>query len=124
MYGKQDLVDYDVLSPDFNEHATEIARILIYEGRRVAIKTGMTGKTRKIFVDIAPDAIIDITLIEEDEYEMYDLVEDPTEVNNLVNNSSMETTKQELHELRKKTVAERIGVKDFDSAVESWNQFG
>ena len=63
-----DVVDYDVLSYNFIEMAEKLAKILSKEYMYVKTVTGMTGKTRKIFINIKNDAIIDISYISEEHY--------------------------------------------------------
>lgn len=62
------IYDYDVMATDFVKKATMLGKHLQNNGYKVKIVTGVTGKTRKIFVDISSDAIIDISLIENFEY--------------------------------------------------------
>jgi hypothetical protein len=71
LYEKYKLADYDVLTPKFEEIADSLSTLLMekYGYRKIKVVTGLTGKTRKIFVNLSPEAIIDISYISEDHYE-------------------------------------------------------
>ena len=61
--------DYDVYSLDFVKDSEDLASILLKNGYDyVRIGSGMTGKTRKIWVDINPEASIDITQLSQFKY--------------------------------------------------------
>lgn len=63
------LADWDVLIPKFEEVANDIVKILSKnQYNKIRIVTGMTGKTRKIFVNLNSTAIIDITYISDLNY--------------------------------------------------------
>jgi len=60
---KLDLLDFDIYSTKFDEDSLELARILKKNDfHRIRIISGITGKTRKIFVNLESNAIVDISL--------------------------------------------------------------
>jgi hypothetical protein len=64
-YDEYDLKDYDVFSTNFIDDSNDLANILSSNGyKKIAIKTGITGKTRKIFINFNYEAIIDISQID------------------------------------------------------------
>lgn len=65
LYNKYKLADFDLLTENFIEVANEIAKIIKENtGYKIQLITGMTGRTRKIFVDLNSTAIVDVTKID------------------------------------------------------------
>jgi hypothetical protein len=62
-YDEFELPDYDVFSLNNVNDAIELSNILNKSYNKIAIKTGIKGKTKKIFVNLDPSAIIDITSV-------------------------------------------------------------
>jgi|ETNvirenome_6_85_1030632.scaffolds.fasta_scaffold00182_6 hypothetical protein len=64
IYNEQtDLLDFDVYSVDPVKDANELSELLRVKGfKNIRIISGMTGHTRKIFINLSKDAIIDISL--------------------------------------------------------------
>jgi len=63
-----DFPDFDVYHPDYDKMANKLADKLKVNYDYVKIVTGITGLTRRIFVNIDPKEVIDISHIDEDFY--------------------------------------------------------
>lgn len=63
LYGDDVIADWDILADDIEGIANELKDIILTTDQFETIKivTGMTGLTRKLFIDINRDAAIDIT---------------------------------------------------------------
>lgn len=67
LYSADDPYDYDVYSKNFDGDAQELAGILKLNGCSwIRIVTGINGKTRKIFINLIKESIIDFSDHEED----------------------------------------------------------
>jgi hypothetical protein len=56
-------IDFDILVPDPYKNSLELAKILAEKGSHeyIRIVTGITGETRKIFIDLSSSAIVDMS---------------------------------------------------------------